>query len=389
MTIQELREWFDKYKADIPKKQVRKRTIMDIMGCAHLENHWSELYKFFLDEDETHGLKDLFIRSLENVYNNLGGLCFDGKLKNFRIFREDPTTDGQRSGRIDLLLLGEEKRAIIIENKVYHNLNNNPLSQYIETVKRKGYDDEKRIAKVVLALHKNYKDQKRAEAFNYKYILHIDLINEVRRNLSSYICQANHLYIPLLLDFIQNIINETNMTATPEEMLFFSEQYASINEIYNLYDKVIKEYKTQLKNLSFDKELKLTPTYKSFNINDENRQLMYLQYTDKRIYLTLFLNFLWDKHPRVRVILEVQDDKIKGHYKNKRDEWEVKLHDDKDVTLSAKHDWKNGHIAWCDIEVPINDNQRYADPKDVAGIIKDTINNNFRLYQLAVEIENY
>ena len=386
MDVQELREWLKLHNVEIPKRQIRKRTIMDIMGCSHLENHWSEIYKFFFDEDEDHGLKDLFIRSLENVFNKRG-LSLGGKFENFRIFREDPTKDEQGKGRIDLLLLGEGKKAIIIENKVHHNLSNNPLNQYVDTVKRKGYDDEKKIAKIVLALHKNYKDQKRAEEFGYKYILHIELIKEVQRGLSNYISFANHLYLPLLLDFIQNIINETNMSAKLEEMLFFSEHYSYINEIYNLYVKVVKEYKTQLKNISFDKELKLIPKYKSIKNDDDNKQLMYLQYSGKKIYLTLFFNFLWEKNPRVRVILEIQDDEIISSYK--RSEWEAKLRDDSYVTLSEEADWKKyGHIAWCDIEVLISENQRYAEPKDVADIIKDTINKDFRLYQLAEYLGN-
>ena len=178
------------------------------------------------------------------------------------------------------------------------------------------------------------------------------------------------------------------MNATEEEKLFFSEHYTSINQIYSLYERVVKEYKIQLKNLSFEKELRLVPQYKSINDDEGNKQLMYLQYNEKPIFLTLYFNSIWEKQPRVRVILEVKEKKDK--YINFRRELENKFHNDSSATLSEDNDWnKYNHIAWCDIIIPTKENQQYVEPTDVEKEVKKRINKDFRLYQLAVELGKF
>ena len=67
VSLEELRRWIS--ENDIPNTPPYKRTLLDIVGCAHHENNWSDIYKFFLREKEEHGLGDLFIRSLEKVIN--------------------------------------------------------------------------------------------------------------------------------------------------------------------------------------------------------------------------------------------------------------------------------------------------------------------------------
>ena len=106
MDVRELGDWLNKHKSEIPERPKWKRTILDIMGCTTLENRWSDLYKFFFDENEEHGLRDLFIRSLEEVIGEK-----DGWMKDFCIFREDSTKeireyeageDEMQSGSIDI-----------------------------------------------------------------------------------------------------------------------------------------------------------------------------------------------------------------------------------------------------------------------------------------------
>lgn len=44
---------------------------MDITGVTHHENMWSDIYKFFFHEEESHHLNDLFIRSLEQLLGRI------------------------------------------------------------------------------------------------------------------------------------------------------------------------------------------------------------------------------------------------------------------------------------------------------------------------------
>ncbi len=398
MNVQDLKDWIDKHKDKIPERPKWKRTILDIMGCATLENRWSDLYKFFLDENEEHGLKDLFIRSLENVIGEE-----EGWMRNFNILREDSTKDmtgyveeelldnsfntknKKEKGRIDLLIVGTNRKAIIIENKVNATIvgNDNPLVQYVDTVKRKGYED---IKKIVLAINKNYsdmvyahnplrKDNQSIDVYKYQYITHLDLITKVLEKLPNYISKANPIYLSLLCDFIQNIENVTNRSATPDEIAFFNEQYETINKIYNLYKKVDKAYKDQLKQLRFDK-LKLELDIKSLS-DEDNKRLIYLQYNNTGIYLTLFLNSLWNNiasHSAVRVILEIRNEEIK----NKVDRDNMDLYG---AIRSDDNHWDDlNHVAYYDIEVVD------LSPVGVTSVIGSTIDENFPIYKIAKDI---
>lgn len=392
MEVQELKNWLDKHKHEIPERPKWKRTIMDIMGCTTLENRWSDLYKFFLDENEEHGLKDLFIRSLEAVIGEKEWI------KDYYVLREDSTKEIEKDddslyeeqpnlevnsyrkekGRIDLVLLGKDKKAIIIENKVLATIegNGNPLKQYSDAVANKGYTNQK---KIVLALHKSFREIQIAHKYDYKYVTHIELIEKITNYLPAYLLNANPSFLPLLYDFIQNIKNVTNMSATKDELSFYNEQYELINRICSLHKKVETAYKNQLKRLQFG-GLNLKVDVKSLDAkipNEDNKWLVYLQYGESDIFLTIFLNSIWKKiapHPVIRVILEFRGDK------REIDCDTLNLHG---AIRSNPIDWKDfNHVAYCDINIQPD----CITPEYVASEIEKNINSNFPIYQLAKEI---
>ena len=322
MSITELDEWLSQHKNEIPQNPTWKRTLLDIMGCTKLENRWSDLYQFFLLEEEEHGLKDLFIRSLEELIR-----VDKGWMKNFCVLREDSTRESsidaeggrekqnnggnshkKEKGRIDLLILGEDKKAIIIENKVFHNLDDNPLEQYVKTTKAKGWTD---IKLIVLSLSNNYGDIDPIDGCKCLNLTHSNYINKVKENLPNYLSEANSFYLLILKNFIQNIINVTNMSATNDELIFFSKEFEYISKIQGLYSRIIREYKSSLNKIKF-KDDELKPDYKSIN-DDDNNQLVYFQYKEcPNLYLTVMLNYLWNKEghnkPFVRIVLEIHPD---------------------------------------------------------------------------------
>ena len=396
ISIRELETWLDKHKDDIPERPKWKRTIMDIMGCTKLENRWSDLYKFFFLEKEEHGLKDLFIRSLEEVlleHNILGIDGFaKGWMQKFCILREDPTKDlngDDSKGRIDLLILGEDKKAIIIENKVFHTLGCNPLEQYEKTVKRKGWDS---VIKIVLALNENFYDKEIAKEHNYIFITHSILVNKVLKNLPNYISDANPVYKPILDDFIQNILNVTNMAATNDELLFFYKEFEYLSRLQKLYSGIIREYKTSLNRIDF-KGLK-NPSYKSIK-DDDNNQLVYLQFENcPRLFLTIILNYLWNKEdhkdPFVRIVLEIHPASVS---KSMLDEIKTEIEKLKNkrprVFFSNLIDEKNQswrHLAYVDIDVKSKDNEPYIRPEDLAARIKETNLPESLVYKLGLKI---
>ena len=123
--LKELSEWLSQNQKCIPKKQIREKTFMDIAGISIYENNWSDIYAYFFNPKEKHGLGRLFIEALNTLVSEKTGkkpLLMD----KFSVFREYPI-----EGKWIDLLIKSEKEAIIIENKVYANLYN-PLDIYGE-----------------------------------------------------------------------------------------------------------------------------------------------------------------------------------------------------------------------------------------------------------------
>ena len=148
--FENLQHWVNSIKV-IPQPKSWDRSLMDITGVTHHENMWSDIYKFFFLENEQHQMGDLFIRSLEEL------IGLNHFLSDFTVKREFVVDD---DNRIDLLLYKKAShRAIIIENKVNHSLNND-LNLYQRSVMKK-LGDKSDIKTIVLGKHhydlKNYK----------------------------------------------------------------------------------------------------------------------------------------------------------------------------------------------------------------------------------------
>ena len=146
---------------------------------------------------------DLFIRSLEELIG-LGHFLID-----FTVEREFVVNDDKR---IDILLYTKDSRkAIIIENKVYHSLNND-LNLYQRSV-RKMLGGKADVKTIVLGMHHYnlalYKQASEIETSNKFSITHKELLDKVFDNLSAYIKDARTEYIFLLKEFYKNICNMT------------------------------------------------------------------------------------------------------------------------------------------------------------------------------------
>lgn len=404
MSITELEEWLSQHKNEIPQKPTWKRTLLDNMGCTKLENRWSDLYQFFLLEEEEHGLKDLFIRSLEELIG-----VEKGWMKNFCVLREYPTKESsteeeggrekqnndsdspkKEKGRIDLLILGEDKKAIIIENKVFHTLDDNPLEQYVKTTKAKGWTD---IKVIVLALYNYYGDINSIDGCKCLNLTHSNYINKVMENLPNYLLEANSFYLLILKNFIQNIINVTNMSATNDELIFFSKEFEYISKIQGLYSRIIREYKSSLNKIKF-KHDELKPDYKSIN-DDDNNQLVYFQYKDSpNLYLTVMLNYLWNKegqnNPFVRIVLEIHPDgknleKIDNIIKNQIAE---QPKDDTNVKYSKLEDknksWR--HLAYVDYDIQFKKGEQFIRPEELVTQIKNIKLSKSKIYELGIKV---
>ena len=309
MSIKECQEWLDKLKLDdMPKGYKWQRSLMDITGIKHHENMWSDIYKFFFNEKEGHNMKDLFIRSLEQILEIEPNFLCD-----FKVERE---YGAEKQKRIDILLKDEENHcAIIIENKVYHTLNND-LDNYYKSICREGYDD---VKVVVLGLTK-YKLKE-----GYKSITHIGLLDKVFGNIHKYLPTANSNYVYLLQEFYKNIKNHTNMIDKNETDFFFEnrEKVARVHDVY----REIKEYITNIMTLKKDSILKEYIENQKLELKKEKtgeneEYVKYIFKSNKDVMLTCFYKRILrpgnDLNPHILVVLEIQN-KVKSSVENKHD----------------------------------------------------------------------
>ncbi len=168
----------------------RIRTILDIADMPHYENVISNFYAYFLRPEEDHGLKNLFLDTLQDILNDKDFLN-----SNIVVTREESTQDDKR---IDLLIRDDLGKCIIIENKIYHVLNN-PLATYWSHAG--GKDEEKRG--VVLSLRKETIEKDWQNRFTA--ITHKEWIDAIVAKVDYKALDERQRI--LFQDFIQNIRN--------------------------------------------------------------------------------------------------------------------------------------------------------------------------------------
>jgi len=207
----------------IPTEKERP-TVFDISSYPHYENVISSWYAFFLDADNPHGLGSLFYSSLlELLYleGRGGGSC--------EVTREYGTDEG---GRIDLLVFeglgkgGKFQYPIIIENKIYADLDGNDLKDYFDSVSKKSCNTP---AKLVLSLRGNEDRSEddigeKVRKNGYEVRSHQRYMDVIKKNLHSYIVDADPKYFMLLQDFMNNIEKMTMMKKmNGDSKYYFSE----------------------------------------------------------------------------------------------------------------------------------------------------------------------
>ena len=99
-----------------------EQTYLQLSGFPHYENVCSNLLCFFFNTEESHGLKDLFVRSLLKCIQQVSHTY---KFTTEPIERELKTDSGNR---IDLVI-ETEQFVIGVENKMFSPVNND-LADY-------------------------------------------------------------------------------------------------------------------------------------------------------------------------------------------------------------------------------------------------------------------
>ena len=304
--LDELQKWINERKYAIPKKQVRKETILDIAGIEHLENPWSDIYRYFFDIDASHGLSRLFIDSLQNLLKKKDNQYIPLAMEHFKVSREVAVQDEKGNNkRIDLLLYNDDE-AIIVENKVYASLYNR-LDLYWE--KPEVPEENKRG--VVLSLNKI-----RVKNTNFVNITHEELAKEIEKQLPSYFLKAQPKALILLQDFIQNIYNMTHPINTEEISFYFQDgNREKINRLSEIRNDVIKHIWTTIED---EKALGSLFNEEGWELElRTKREDNYVYYAfnkkPEKVMITLVYSSLWNykiNGCRIRMFFELKSDMI-------------------------------------------------------------------------------
>ena len=325
--IEKLRHFFR--DNTVPKVKQKPKTFLGIARQPHYENVLSNIYAFFFAQDEEHRFNDLFIKSLlQLIFSTAPGETKNG-LKSFEEYEVHTEYPSLKKGRIDLLLTNKEQ-AIIIENKVYHHLNND-LEDYWTTIKT---NDKNKIG-IVLSL----KPISNTGHEHFINITHLQLLQKVIENSGPYFFEAPNKFTIFLKDFYQNSINLSQSIVKAEDIKFYFSYKKEINQLQKLKTLVhdhlaqqAEEAQEQVPNTklysptthsslvkrvryytsTFDEDLMIVVVFNQ--IVENNTVYIAVEFKNKRLV---------DKEPYKQVVFSKAEKEflVDGFYSNKNTSW--------------------------------------------------------------------
>ena len=295
-----LSDWLSRQN-DIPKKRIHKETLLDITGIDHLENHWSDIYAYFMNPNASHGFRRLFIDSLLNIISSKT-LQSSLRMNTFSVHREETIKDKNgNKKRIDILIVNDEE-AIIIENKVYA-----PLYNRLDLYWKKPNVPEDNKRGIVLSLWPTSIDNS-----HFINITHEDYAHEIERNLPKHFIDANPKAFILLQDFIQNIYNVTH-AMNEDELVFYFKNREKINRLAEIRKSVVTHIWKTIEDSGQAKLLQQHFAENNWNLSVKTRNNVnycYYEFCELRgkVKLTLVYDTLWNYNEngcRIGLFLEL------------------------------------------------------------------------------------
>lgn len=194
-----------------PLPPLRPKNFFDITGIRNKEVINSRVLGYFLNAKEEHGLERLFFESLMDLIKKkkreLSDIDPDVFAGDFTVEEEEPTINAiekdDQKKRIDLVLKGAGW-AIIIENKLYHDVIN-PLRTYWDHLK-----EYKHKIGIVLSLFEVKAEKYKGTGFIFINITHKSLISQIGQNF-KFGPEPNEISLFYLKEYFRTI--DTHYTA--------------------------------------------------------------------------------------------------------------------------------------------------------------------------------
>lgn len=302
----------------LPSVGRNKLTFFDITKYPHLENVWSNIYAFFINPNTGHGLNELFLNSIIEIIKQKTGNDFN--------FTSDIEVETQfhtiKGGFIDIIV-SDEQTAFIIENKVYHHLNND-LKDYWNSIKKP------RKQGIILSLA----EIRKINDNNFINITHIELLQHIAGNLVTYFLNAEEKYLILLKDFYQNIKNMTN-PMEPKLIEFYLNNEQTIQEIQKIQNSYSDFIKSETVKAAEMINEPLDP-------NNKTRLCYYLCPENPNLMFTVFYDKFFTSTKALEIVVEMQGELLK-----KRDRIKKIQFTDEEERLIIKKFYKNTSTGWA------------------------------------------
>ena len=199
--------------------------IFDVLGITNAEIRHSNVLAWLLDPNENHGLEDSFLRELFVIIvekhrglncNTIGLLLQD--FFSYQVYRE--------ANHMDILLVSnEERKVVVIENKIWAQESAHQLNDYRE----KGAIDYKDFEQILLFLTPD--GHAARDSQNWIPIGYSDIIQALNKALhNAHLCQEASL---LIQNYIY-IVRRSIMKERDEEL------FRVCNEIYNKHKTALR-----------------------------------------------------------------------------------------------------------------------------------------------------
>ena len=362
----------------IPSVKQQPKTFLEIARQPHYENVISNIYAFYFDPHEEHGLGHLFINafikciqeSLKSQAHEIASTDFLDDFQEFVIETEYGTED---KGRIDLLLYNDDQ-AIIIENKIYHQLANN-LNDYWKTAETK--ERKANMVGVLLTLKKH------SGSLHPKFVnvLHLDFLKEVMANIGNHLMEASEKYVTFLKDLYQNIENMSTKQLSDENFKFYIENQDKILDAVKFNDQAKDHIKTQIVDAwNSQEDLKVDPptknTYKFYSYREIKKEGV------KDLYFCIYFDKLLSGQKEVWISLYLTGDYFKKYFLDHTPENEennkliseikqlIRSYGDKGIKLYNNHKEKRDWEYIAGQTYKLSDNQIANLQETIEGFIK-------------------
>ena len=210
--------------------------LFRIFGVDHYENTHSAILAELLNPNGTHGLKHKFLLSFVECLNI--NTCIDLDYENCTVFKEFQTTNG----RLDILIRDTNKKAIIIENKIYADDQWEQLKRYNDFAKTEFGKDNYLL--LYLTLSGNEASFQSAQNVTYNQISYsIEIIDWLEK------CVEIAARFPIVRESIVQYINHLKKLTNQDMDTKNKEEIVKLLTKPELLDQAFNDCLTKIKKI--------------------------------------------------------------------------------------------------------------------------------------------